>query len=81
MKITSGIHLKIIRTWILWNCSNGSEVAFNSNDTVQIIKQVTVNDLEELAQNIRDSVIDNLINRAALNGTIKSFLEKVRKEP
>jgi hypothetical protein len=39
------------RSWIQWNCINGSDVIWGSDDILRRSKQFTVKDLEEIAGN------------------------------
>ena len=54
-KITSGVHLAVVRQWIQQNAVNGSTVIWGSNEPLEFT--VTSAKLEELSQQIRDAVL------------------------
>lgn len=53
--IESGIHLAAVRNWIKWNCPNGDQVTWGSNDS---IGEMTVVQLEEVAQRVYEAMKD-----------------------
>lgn len=55
--VKSGGHLGVMREWIKWNARNGDQVQWASNDVVQL-KSLSVNELEILAQEIRNKVFE-----------------------
>jgi hypothetical protein len=55
----SGAHIGAIRNWIQWNCVNGDAVTWDSDDILQLRRNLTPKLLEGLAQKIADAVIDD----------------------
>jgi hypothetical protein len=51
--VKSGKHLGAVRSWIQWNCRNGESVTWGSENSVG---ELTVRQLEELAQRVADAV-------------------------
>ncbi len=47
-----GAHMGAVRTWIQWNCHNGSDVTWGSDDRLQFNHHPTVKTLEDLAVRI-----------------------------
>lgn len=48
-KSHGGKWLGSARSWIQWNCINGSEVIWGSDEVLRRSKQFTVKDIEEIA--------------------------------
>jgi hypothetical protein len=55
----SGAHIGAIRNWIQWNCFNGDQVDWGSDEKLNLKREFTVKSLEDLAQMIADDVIDD----------------------
>lgn len=57
-KIVSGAHLGVVHSWIKWHycMGNGERVLWGSHDLL-VGKDVHVDELERLAQDIRDAVL------------------------
>lgn len=60
-KIQFGNHLATVRNWIQWNAINGDRVTWGSEEFLQL-KPVTVLDMENLAQAIRNAVLEEVKN-------------------
>jgi len=56
MVIKSGAHLGAIHSWIQREAWNGETVTWGSNEFLKL-KDLTVADMEHLAQDIRDAVL------------------------
>jgi hypothetical protein len=56
-EITSGAHLGVVRNWIKWHAWNGSRIDFGSREMLKM-KGLSALDLDRLAQDIRDAVIE-----------------------
>lgn len=54
--IEAGAHLRAVRSWIQWNCINGSQVTWGSNEPLRFSRELTVKDMEVLAQKIANAV-------------------------
>jgi hypothetical protein len=59
MKIKSGVHLRVVRSWIQRRARNGEAVTWGSNNILEL-PGIAVLDLEWLAQDIRDAMIKEL---------------------
>lgn len=62
--IRSGRHLGILREWVQRNASNGEHVIWGSEDIVKL-KQLSIAELEELAQRIADAAVAEEAERCA----------------
>jgi len=56
-EITSGSHLRVVRSWIQQHAINGSTVIWGSDEVLQLHNALTVHDLEMLAEDIKKAVI------------------------
>lgn len=70
MHITSGPHLGVVRNWIKHKARNGSDVRWGSSDVIEMYSSLTPFEMEQLAQSIRDAVLEDL-RRAT--GTCDNF--------
>lgn len=59
MILTEGRHLKVMRAWIQHRASNGEGVKWGSYDYLKLVG-VTVVDLEELAEDIKQVVLSEV---------------------
>jgi hypothetical protein len=57
-----GAHLGAVRTWIQWNCHNGSDVIWDSDDILEFRRRLTVKELEELAVRVAVGALSERFN-------------------
>ena len=57
---SGGAHFGCIREWIQWNCVNGSDVTWGSDDVLNMKRNVTPKLLEEIACVVAASVINEV---------------------
>jgi len=61
-----GTHLGIIRSWIQCVAANGERVTWGSNEPLQIYRALTPKILEDLACEIAQRVVDELVTADSL---------------
>lgn len=67
MTVESGNHLRIVREFMQQSAINGSDVTWGSNDVLRFAG-VTVDDMERLAQRIKEAVLKE--NAAAISASL-----------
>jgi len=65
-KVTSGPHLGVVRSWIQWNFLNGDQITWGSQDPLISKRAFTPHELERLAEDIRDAVMDEVVTTQQL---------------
>ena len=56
--VTSGRHLGVMRSWIQREAANGEQVTWSSRTPLRFMHHLSCADLEALAQDIRDAVLN-----------------------
>lgn len=54
-----GAHIGAIHNWIQWNTFNGDRVSWGSEEELKLKRNLTVRELESIAQMVADAVIDD----------------------
>ena len=66
-----GPWLGAARSWVQWNCKNGSDVTWGSNE--ELVPPLTIRQVEELAARVTDADIPEM-------DKLKKELETLRKK-
>jgi len=54
-----GSHMAAVRNWMQWNCLNGSDVTWGSDDVLRVKEPLTPRLLEELACQVAAAAIND----------------------
>ena len=75
-KLTGGPHMGVVRSWIKWRFNNGDQVDWGTQTLLTTGRSFTVCELETLAQEIRDAVLDEVITTKQLDRVASEMVKK-----